>query len=845
MLLFSEESRNLGVIQQRIQEVLVKSSLHGLLLAAAVLGCVVSSSADNNTASDSLTVVRSSWNLYHDTSPPLRDVLAATPADASLGPALQSFASSFNIALLATGLSIVQNFPGAAAPGGPFPNSGVNASDTSGAAGPNHYMQAINFRATIYDKNGTIVQGPFSTSTFWTGFPFTRCAAGFSDVVVLYDQAAQRWFVSKFTAVANPDGVTNTWYQCFAISTTTDPTGQYNRYVFLIDPTEFNDYPKFGIWPNGYYMSADRNKIFGGLGIFAAAFERQKMLNNQPAQYFVFKLNNGGLRAGMLPSDWDGDIAPPEGSPNFFVRTLDPNIGWSTSALQVWAFQTDWTNGTASFTLRDTLVPSPFNSNLCNLNQSCVPQPGTAQGLDPQAGGRPMYRLAYRNFGDHEALTFNHAVDAGDFANHSAIRWYELRKSSAGDPWSIYQQNTFAPDSDHRWMGTAALDRFGNMALGYNVSSASVFPSLRVASRLAGDPVGAMTEEFTLIAGGGSYAGSSQFADYSQMETDPLDDCTFWFTGTYQPFASNLYTWATQIGSFRFPDCAADLAISKTRSPPGVVEAGSNVTYTVTLTNNGPADAGNVTLHDTVPSGTTLFSFSSPLGWSCDVPALGTSGPITCTRTVVAVGESAEFTVVVTVNCSTPNGAAISNTASASLTTPVDNNSGNDSEQVSLTVHNPVPVVTASLAVDLLPQNNHELVNVGLAASVTDGAFCPVPALVVHVFGSEDDETPTTPGESFSPDAKDIAVATLRLRQERASNGDGRVYLVVVTATDEAGGTGFATGTVAVPKSSSPANISFVLDQAAAANAFANGNGGSPPPGYFIIGDGPVIGPKQ
>src|SRR5439155_26288939 len=135
--------------------------------------------------------------------------------------------------------------------------------------------------------------------------------------------------------------------------------------------------------------------------------------------------------------DWDGNIAPTGGSPNFFVRTLDPNIGWpAPGALEVWAFQVDWANSTAGFTLRDTLVPAAFNSNLCNLNQSCVPQPGTAQGLDPQAGGRPMYRLAYRNFGDHEALTFNQAVDAGDFANHSAPRWYELRRSNAGDPWS-------------------------------------------------------------------------------------------------------------------------------------------------------------------------------------------------------------------------------------------------------------------------------------------------------------------------------------------------------------------------------------------------------------------------
>lgn len=816
----------------------MKSILRSFTFTAVMMFVGVSS-ALAQTSID-IPAYRSGWDELHDASRPLREIVGGTGTTAQTTSPIQIKQPLLNPA---TGLTVVKNFPGYAAPGGPIPN--VPASDTSGAAGPNHYMQSVNFSATIYDKGGNIVQGPFSTSTFWNGFAFTPCTAGFSDVVVLYDQSAQRWFVSKFTRVANPDGTTFTWYQCFAISTTTDPTGTYYRYAFLVDPTEFNDYPKFGIWPDGYYMSADRNKIFPGLGNFALAFEREKMLNNQPAQYFIFKLNNGGLRAGMLPSDWDGDTPPPTGSPNYFVRTLDPNIGWPMTELEVWAFQVDWVNSSASFTLRDTLVPDPFNSNLCNLNQSCVPQPGTSQGLDPQGGGRPMFRLAYRNFGDHEALVFDQAVDAGDFANHSALRWYELRKSSLGDPWSIYQQNTFAPDSDHRWMGTMAMDRFGNMAIGYNVSSGSVFPSLRVAGRLAGDPLGGLTEEFTLQAGGGSYTGTSQFADYSQMEPDPLDDCTLWFTGTYQPFTSNQYTWATQIGAFRFPDCAADLEVTKTSAPSGMIEAGTNVTYTITITNNGPAGAGNVNLTDAVPAGTSLVSFSPEIDWDCTVPGADSSGPINCTKTGMAVGESAQFTVVATMNCSTSDSASVNNTAMAGLDTPVDNDLTNNSQTVSLTVNNPVPVVTASVGENLLPQNNHELENVGLAATATDGPYCPAPALVVQVFGDEDDETPTASSTVFSPDAKDVAVATLRLRQERVNSGDGRVYLIVVSATDDAGGTGFDTATVGVPKNRSENSIASVNDEAAAAKAFADASNGAPPAGYFAIGDGPVIGPKQ
>jgi uncharacterized protein DUF11 len=250
-----------------------------------------------------------------------------------------------------------------------------------------------------------------------------------------------------------------------------------------------------------------------------------------------------------------------------------------------------------------------------------------------------------------------------------------------------------------------------------------------------------------------------------------------------------------------------------------------------------------VTLNDNVPAGTEFVSLSAPDGWNCMTPAVGDSGPITCTKGSVANGEAATFTVLATVKCSLANGAEIDNTASASAATPPDDNPANDSASVSLTVNNPVPVVNASVASSMLPQNNHNLVNVGLTASATDGA-CPNPALFVQVFSNEDDQT-SNGDDQFSPDAKDIAAGTLRLRQERAGRSHGRVYLIVVKATDSAGGTGFATATVVVPKSSSAANIASVNSQAAAAKSYADTHNGSPPGGYFVIGDGPVIGPKQ
>ncbi|HEY2961587.1 MAG TPA: DUF11 domain-containing protein, partial [Pyrinomonadaceae bacterium] len=287
----------------------------------------------------------------------------------------------------------------------------------------------------------------------------------------------------------------------------------------------------------------------------------------------------------------------------------------------------------------------------------------------------------------------------------------------------------------------------------------------------------------------------------------------------------------------------ADLAISKTRAPSGTIDAGSNVTYTIQFTNNGPAPASNVTVSDTLPAGVTVVSQSNPAGWTCNTIPAGGTGTITCTKASMANGESATLTVVVAVSCSVANGATINNTATiaSGAGSPPDNDSGNNSSTASFTVNNPPVTVTASVTLSQLPQNTHDLINVGLSALASGGTTnCPPGPLTVQVFGDEDDETPTAKNEVFSPDAKDIAVGTLRLRAERVNTGDGRVYLIVVRS-----GSAFATVTVVVPKSSSAANMASVNAQAAAAKAFADANNGAAPAGYFVIGDGPVIGNKQ
>ena len=773
-------------------------------------------------------------DVHHDISPPLREMVAESSAQL---PAFDPLAGLADPVLLSPlGLTVALTFPGIATPPGTMGTPW--ATDASGAAGPNHYVQTVNFSAAIYDKNGNLLMGPFPTAKFWNGFAGGPCGGGWTDVIVLYDRAADRWFVSRFAAQNSMPP--QNWYQCFAISQTPDPTGAYFRYAFLMDANEFNDYPKFGIWPDAYYMTADRNKIFPGLGNFVAAFERSKMLLGQPANNVIFKLANNGHRAGMLPADWDGHMPPPPGSPNYLIKTLDPNLGWPSLGLQIWTLQVDWVNSIFNLSLLTTLTPAAFNSALCNLNQNCIPQPGTPQGLDPLAGGRPMFRLAYRNFGDHETLTFNQTVIANGVLNQGGIRWYELRRS--GGSWSIFQQSTFAPDTDSRWIGSLAMDQEGNMAMGYNVSG-SVDPSIRIAGRLVGDPMNTMTEALTLKAGSGVQNGFVFWGDYSHMSLDPVDDCTFWYVGSFQPSTSTLQNWATQIGALRFPSCTADLTVTKSRSPSGAIAAGTNVTYTVTVTNHGPNFAGNVTLTDAVPAGAGFVSLSSPAGWQCTSPAVGASGTITCKETSMAVNEVATFPIVATVNCNVPDGTKISNTASATAATPPDPTPGDNSASVSLTVSNPAPAVSASVLVSLLRQNNQNLVNVGLAAAATDGSCAAPTAFAVQVFSNEGDQAGGP--DDFSPDAKNIGVGTLRLRAERLGDGDGRVYLIVIKATNTANETGFATVTVVVPHDSSGESIADVQAMAAAAKAFADAHNGAPPPGYVQVGIGPVVGPKQ
>ena len=461
--------------------------------------------------------------------------------------------------------------------------------DTQGDIGPDHYVQWINTSFAIWQINrtnqtATKVFGPVPGNTLFQGFGGACETTNHGDPITLYDSFADRWFMSQFALPNFPDGP---FYECIAVSVSPDPTGAWYRYEFQMPVNKMNDYPKFGVWPDAYYMSVNQfnggSSTWGGAGV--AALERSMMLIGQPAKIVYFDLyavnSNFG---GILPADFDGLLRPPEGSPGFFAEWDDGEWIPSQDALRLWEFHVDWSDPSqSSFGLsgnpNQVLPTFDVDPDMCSYSRSCIPQPGTNNRVDA-ISDRLMFRLQYRNFGMYQTLISNHTVDING-ADQAGIHWFELRRLSASSEWEMQQQGIHSPDPDHRWMGSIALDHVGNIALGYSVSSSSTFPSVRYAGRLVTDPSGELSQaEASLVAGSGSQTQSNRWGDYSMMAVDPVDDCTFWYTQQYVA-VTGTNTWKTRIGSFRFPNCSigpqGKLQGTTTSSSTGLPLAGVSI----------------------------------------------------------------------------------------------------------------------------------------------------------------------------------------------------------------------------------------------------------------------------
>lgn len=222
-------------------------------------------------------------------------------------------------------------------------------------------------------------------------------------------------------------------------------------------------------------------------------------------------------------------------------------MGLGTNSLNVWQFHVDFNNPSNTTLLGPISIPvAPF-SEACG-GGACVPQKGTSQLLNTLVD-RLMYRLAYRNFGGHESLVLTHAVIVG---GRVAVSWAEIRSPGQG-PF-VYQGGAYAPDSNCRWMGSIAMDKVGDIAIGYSVSGSSMNPSIRYTGRTSTDPTGKLESEATLMAGTGSQTSTNAWGDYSAMTVDPVDDCTFWYANEYLT-VNGSKNWHTRIASFKFTNC--------------------------------------------------------------------------------------------------------------------------------------------------------------------------------------------------------------------------------------------------------------------------------------------------
>lgn len=413
-----------------------------------------------------------------------------------------------------------------------------------------------NAQYAVYTKAGAVVVAPANINTLWAGFGGACQNENAGDPIVLYDRQADRWLLTQFTA-AGP-----TYFNCVAISQTPNPAGPYFRYAFSTG-ANFPDYPKYGHWPDAYYISTREFDAVGFAGVGAYAINRTQLIAGNPAAQIISMLVPPGatpfrLGDGLLPTDLDGSTLPPAGTPNFYIGSQDNGgpYGAPSDALNIWKFTVNFANPLAStFVLANTVPVAAFDSIFpCAPGaRDCIPQPGTAQKIDHLGyRQRPLHRAAYRNFGTHASIVTNQSVEAVN--GLSGIRWWEIRNPNAAPV--IFQEGTYAPnDGIHRWMGSIAQDRQGNMALGFSVANANVFPGVRYTGRLVSDPAGMMPQgEGTVINGGGSQTGSARWGDYTAMTVDPTDDCTFWYINEYYPTTSAT-GWRLRVGAFKFPSC--------------------------------------------------------------------------------------------------------------------------------------------------------------------------------------------------------------------------------------------------------------------------------------------------
>ncbi len=484
-----------------------------------------------------------------------------------------------------------------------------NPSDNTLAVGPNHIVQIVNSQTAIFtkkgrrfDATGRALYGPVPTANFFKGFGGQCEATNNGDAVVRYDQIANRWLVvmplfrrgpvrpdqpevwtASEKAYVSPVGMPGQpgkaaplfqppppppeppaapgqrgrgqagrgqgpqgpYSMCYAISTSDDPMGSYYRYEFL--RSLFPDYPRPAIWRDGYYVPTSTSDDF--IQKHACVVEREKMLKGEPATEQCIVIDGVGF---LNNADVDGKSMPPSGAPNVMMTAGGSQLKnvLEDDGVYVWKFAVDWkVAANTRVTGPEKIAVAPYHYLCDGQLKNCVPQPGTDRRLDSQ-GDKIMSRLVYRRIGDRESIVGVHSVNTT--AGGGGVRWYEFRVDK-NRAVTLHQQGTYAPEGLFRWMASPAIDRLGNIGIGYSFGGPPHFAGQRFAGRLANDPPGTLTLRETVLVEGEDIQTVMRWQDYTQTAVDPVDDCTLWYVGDY--IKKGAASYSSKIGAFRLPGC--------------------------------------------------------------------------------------------------------------------------------------------------------------------------------------------------------------------------------------------------------------------------------------------------
>ena len=523
--------------------------LPALLVAGlAFLGALPASAQDDQTG----PIV--SQDVQHDVSPPLW-VMATTATP----PATTGAPRTIGLLRPPGQVNVPEGPPDALGqePSGPLVSTtdllnmdgqnadGVAPPDTEGSVGATQYVQWVNVEYNVYDKTtGSKTLGPVAGNAFWSGFGGSCQTQNDGDIIMQYDKVNNVWVAAQNVFVTP-------YMVCVAVSQTSDATGSYNRYAFNLGSKNFPDYPKWGIWPDGYYQSFN---VFNPseTEAMACAYDGAAMRAGTTATQICFATNKSELN--LLPSDQDGLTAPPTGSPNYYID-LGPLTGSTGKSLQLFQFHVDFADPSLSTFTGPTSISVTSFTEICSRgsNRACIPEPSPGEKVD-SLGDRLMYRNAYRNFGTYESLLDTHTVKPGTGSTATgAVRWYEIH--SPGSAPFAYQQGTIQDSKISYWMASIAQDKLADIAIGFSGSSTTVKPSVFYTGRVPTDALGTMESIKTVVSGTGvQKSTSNRWGDYSDMSIDASDDCTFFYTQEYYKTTGS-FNWDTRINSFHFNSC--------------------------------------------------------------------------------------------------------------------------------------------------------------------------------------------------------------------------------------------------------------------------------------------------